>query len=191
MAACAVLPLTEINPDINKTLAPEISPDPAACDWDAIAHDYAAGALTVDEICAAHAVTRSMVYYRAKTRGWQLRRARSHAAGRRDEANLTKRLLSALDLKMTQFENRLSEDAAAATAADAERDARTLNTLVRLFEKLKGLGGKGAGPPASTRTAKFAATTAATSSRKDAHDADRLRGELARRLETLRGQLGG
>ena len=171
-------------------MAQEISPDPAACDWDAIAHDYAAGALTVDEICAAHSVTRSMVYYRAKTRGWQLRRARSQAACRSDEADLTKRLLTALDLKMTQFESRLSEDAAAATAADAERDARTLNTLVRLFEKLKGLGGKSAGP-AGTRTTKFAATTAATSSRKDAHDADRLRGELARRLETLRGQLGG
>jgi hypothetical protein len=82
----------------------------------------------------------------------------------------------------------MAESAASATAADSERDARTLNTLVRLFEKLKGLGLSEA---AGRRAQPAKSAPADDSSVKDAHDADALRGELARRLEKLRGQLGG
>jgi hypothetical protein len=102
---------------------------------------------------------------------------------------------------MTQFETRIAE---AGSAADNERDARTLNTLVRLFEKLQRLGSHAtktgvrvttlARFPRSGAAAGRASTTAASSAdttSKDAHDADRLRTDLAQRLERLRGQIGG
>jgi DNA primase large subunit len=126
------------------------------------------------------------LYHRAKIDGWRMRRPHR----RRSRADLAKRLLGALELKMTRFENRMAESAASANAADSERDARTLNTLVRLFEKLKGLG-LGEAATRRARPAKSAPAPADDSSVKDAHDADALRGELARRLEKLRGQLGG
>jgi hypothetical protein len=82
---------------------------------------------------------------------------------------------------MTDFENRMAEGGA--SAADTERDARTLNTLFRLFEKLKGMG-------AQSRS-RAAAINDADRQVEDAHDADRLRTELAQRLERLRRQIGG
>jgi hypothetical protein len=170
----------------DETLPTDIPDDAARRDWEAVAQDYAAGALSVDAICAAHSLTPATLYRRAKIDGWPLRRP----GRRRSRADLAKRLLGALELKMTRFENRMAESAASATAADSERDARTLNTLVRLFEKLKGLG-LGEAATRRARSAKSAPAPADDSSVKDAHDADALRGELARRLEKLRGQLGG
>jgi hypothetical protein len=187
------------------------APSYAAPDWDAIAHDYAASALTVPELCALHAVSKWSLYYHVNRDGWikrsALRRAASGAssskvdAGLRSgksskrpsrsrrltgEAHLARRLLLALDHKMTAFETRMTQAATgdtAATSADSERDARTLGTLVRLFDKLKGFGGKqlaGTDGPAVSRTAG-----------KDIHDADRFRNDLARRLESLRDSIGG
>jgi hypothetical protein len=98
------------------------------------------------------------------------------------EAELAKRLLTALDDQMTQLENRRSADPAN-TAADSDRDARTLTSLVRLFDKLKSLGQKTAAPKR--------AAAAATAQGKAAHDADRLRHALAERLEKLRVGLEG
>jgi hypothetical protein len=162
-------------------------------DWAAIAHHYAASALTVPEICALYSVSRSVLYNRASLDGWIKRSAARRAAALhrpplphtvKGEADLSRRLLTALDHKMKEFETRMTQAATApATAADSERDARTLNTLVRLFDRLKGFGAKavaGAGGPAASRTAG-----------KDSHDADRFRHDLARRLESLRDSIGG
>lgn len=164
-------------------------------DWDAIARDYAASTLAVPDLCTRHAVSASALYRRAKTDGWLMRRESGRRAPRRCSRPITmnKRLLAALDLKMTQFESRMLDAASAAsvaspTAADSERDARTLGTLVRLFEKLTGFGEKTA---ASTRAAPQAGLETAAPAGKDAHDADRLRQELAQRLEKLRAGLGG
>lgn len=98
------------------------------------------------------------------------------------KADLSRRLLTALDQKMTEFETRIA-DGATPTAADSERDARTLNTLVRLFEKLRGFGEKS--------QSRARASDSAAPAGKDAHDADRLRNELAQRLERLRLGIGG
>lgn len=161
-------------------------------DWDAIAHDYAESALTVPDLCALHSVSSSGLYHRANLDGWIKRSAARRAAAHRPpppqrdegEADLARRLLTALDHKMREFEIRMTQAAAApVTAADSERDARTLNTLVRLFDRLKGFGAKaaaGAGAHAASRTAG-----------KDSHDADSFRHDLARRLERLRDGIGG
>ncbi len=132
-------------------MPPDSSANPARSrDWDAIAHDYAASALTVQEISALHSVKLSVLYDRAKRDGWIMR---SPASARRSlsppcpngEVALQRRLMTALDRKMTEFETRMTQAATGAapmTAADGERDTRTLNTLVRLFDKLKGFGRK-------------------------------------------------
>jgi transposase-like protein len=168
-------------------LLPPKSRGRARRDWAAIAREYTEAALTVTEICALHGISVKTLYRRAAQEGWKMRhKCAATAPARAQRASLSERLLTALDQKMTEFENRMTQGGAA-TAADSERDARTLNTLVRLFEKLKGFGGK------SEADAKAIASPvhAATSAGKDAHDADRLRHGLAQRLEKLREGLRG
>ena len=184
--ASAQLPETPLPPDSSANSAP--SPD-----WDAIAHAYAAKVLTVKALSALHGVRLSDLYNHAKRDHWLMRRPatarpRPPSSPRRPkgEAALLRRLMTALDRKMTDFETRMTlaaADSAPTTAADSERDARTLNTLVRLFDKLKGFGAKAAasaGVKAGSRT-----------DGKDIHDADRFRNDLARRLERLRDGIGG
>ena len=94
--------------------------------------------------------------------------------------DMVRRLLEALDKRLTLLETRMAQDAelgeAMQSAADAERDARALSGLARLYAKLVELddaaraGGKG-----TTDNAKPEATD----------DADRLRHELALRLQRL------
>ena len=186
---------SSLHPLNSETPLPPDSPanSPAARDWAAIAHDYAATALTVPEICALRSVSETALYNRARRDGWIKRSAARRAVpahrpatpADNGEADLARRLLTALDQKMTEFETRMFHAAASApaTAADSERDARTLGTLVRLFDKLKGFGAKaaaGVGSMPGNRTAG-----------KDTHDADRFRNDLARRLESLRDSIGG
>ena len=146
------------------------------------------------ELCALHAISRTRLYDHVNRDDWTKRSVRRAAAAKRPsrsrrlagETDLARRLLIALDQKMTAFETRMTQAATgetAATSADSERDARTLGTLVRLFDKLKGFGAKtaaGTDAPAASRTAG-----------KDIHDADRFRHDLARRLESLRDSIGG
>ena len=94
--------------------------------------------------------------------------------------DMVKRLLRVLDKRLTLLETRMAPDAelgeAMQSAADAERDARTLSGLARLYAKLVELddaaraGGKG-----KTDGSKPEATD----------DADRLRRDLALRLQRL------
>lgn len=111
-------------------------------------------------------------------------RRRYAATGGSRKSTLTRRMLLALDCKMTEFETRMKRAASAnATSADSERDARTLGALVRLFDKLKGSGAKAAPSAASP--------AAGPPARKDHYDADKLRHDLARRLQSLRDGIGG
>jgi hypothetical protein len=153
-------------------------------DWEALARDYAANELPIQELCALYGISQTALYNHIKARGRPLRSGLGYQAKRkpRREENLAQRLLISLDEQMTQFESRRATDDAH-TTADSERDARTLTSLVRLFDKLKSLGEKQAG--------RRKAATPAAPKGKAAHDADRLRQELAQRLEKLRVGLGG
>jgi hypothetical protein len=152
-------------------------------DWTAVARDYAAGTLMVTEICALHGISWDAFYRRRSRDNWPARRIQTKRSGR---SELAQRLLAALDQKMTEFETRLT-DGAAPSAADSERDARTLNTLVRLFDKLQNFDAKAAPPKPSSA----AASTAHAAHSETSHDADRLRHDLAQRLEKLRAGLSG
>ncbi len=146
--------------------------------WATVAAAYAAGELTVAQICTRYGITQNALYARARKQGWPRRRAarRSRAATAPREA-LIARLYKALEQKMTEFETRVGDGAQ--TAADHERDTRTLNTMVRLFERLGALEEKARADDAAARD--DGDLTA---------DARSLREDLARRLERLRAEHG-
>ncbi len=151
----------------------------ASSKWAAVAEAYAAGALTVAQICAKYGITQKALYTRARKQNWP--RRRGPASGRKRAPGpgtarkaLIARLYQALERKMSEFELRLSEGAQ--TAADHERDTRTLNTMVRLFERLSALDEK-----ASQASGGDADLNA---------DARALREDLARRLDRLRADHG-
>jgi len=72
------------------------------------------------------------------------------AGGVSRRAGIIARLYAALDQKMREIENRIEKasciGAEELTAADSERDARTLTALARLFEKLTDLDAAESGP---------------------------------------------
>lgn len=155
----------------------------ASSKWAAIAADYAAGELTVAEICTRYGITHKALYTRAREQGWRLRSGRAQTAASAPKRwrrgphaarkALIARLYQALEHKMSEFESRLCEGAQ--TAADHERDTRTLNTMVRLFERLSALDEK--------------ASPASGDDRSDLNgDARTLREDLARRLDRLRAE---
>lgn len=92
---------------------------------------------------------------------------------------MTARLYKALDDKMRIVEERIARTAAGGegggSAADSERDARTLNSLLRLFAKLNEIDDR-------SRAAKAGE---APSGGATADDAERLRRDLAGRLARL------
>ncbi len=148
--------------------------------WAAVAADYADGKLTVAEICARHGITHKALYAQAKRQGWPLRRTGRPAplSGGRPKSQqprqaLIARLYKALEKKMSEFESR--QPNGAQTAADHERETRTLNTMVRLFERLAALEEKARTDDAASRD--DGGVTA---------DARALREDLAQRLERLR-----
>jgi len=78
---------------------------------------------------------------------------------------------------MSEFEARQSDGAQ--TAAEHERETRTLNTMVRLFERLGALEEKAQANDAASRDDGDISA-----------DARSLREDLARRLERLRAEHG-
>jgi hypothetical protein len=164
-------------------------------DWNAIRRDYEAGELTVETICAAHAISEWTLYDERARAGWSLRCPRRPPPVNSSKTELSARFVNALDEKMRRFEKRLQDTAGSDSSVDSDRDARTLSTLVRLFEKLTtlhgvkaALAGKTVRQPEPLNTDPDTPDTAPS---EDTHDQERLRGELARRLDVLRAQLGG
>ena len=159
-------------------------------DWLAIAHDYRRGDVTVQEVCDRHGISKTTLYRQAKARGWPMRQAaidpETEAGEERggDARRLItiRRLYKVLDQKMTNIEARAHSDAepSRGSPAESERDARTLSSLVRVFEKLTELEDR----------------VLAQADSQDANDdpimirsmsdAERLRRDLAQRLARLR-----
>lgn len=98
------------------------------------------------------------------------------AAAANRHAAIIGRLYRAFDQKMREVEARLSAGGEGLSPADSERDARTLNSLARLFEKLTDLEGgdetRGTGNGSSDPNA-------------GEIDAERFRRDIADRLEKL------
>lgn len=157
-------------------------------DWLKIRDRYENGDETVLAICKAFRISPNQLYRRARNEDWTLRQNRQRDAGgdvmplgkkddtgstqrrfqRPDRKILVDRLYKAFERQMADFEKRLN-----LTEDDGvnEKDARTLGSLARTLEKLIELRGED----------------------EDSHDEtekeidiERLRQELARRIELVR-----
>ncbi|MEO1205934.1 MAG: hypothetical protein AAFV45_06340 [Pseudomonadota bacterium] len=182
--------------------------------WAAIRRAYENGGGTVDALAKAHGVGVSTVYRRVKLDGWA-RRAKRPVAGPdaadggevaavaevvaaqldgsqlvqtvrkvRSPAGktaLVRRLFTAIDTKLARIEDRM-QSKAELSFADSERETRELSNMIRSFEKVTAVAadlekqrGK-AGKPGKGGKA---------NSVERAADAERMRSEIAERLEKL------
>lgn len=105
--------------------------------------------------------------------------ASTGSSGVSRRAGIISRLYAALDHKMREIEHRIERASQAGgeglSAADSERDARTLTALARLFEKLSDL---------DTSSAAQAVPKGEAPAGKEI-DADRFRLKIADRLERM------
>ncbi len=145
-------------------------------DWDGVAAAYVEGDLTLKEIGAAYNVTAGSICHRAKLEDWPAR-ARASKRTQKSGATFQWRLARALDNQLKELEDRWSDGAPVADAAQAEKEARTLNVLIRTAEKLKELE-----VMASKKSGAKGDTTNQSTARLDRK---RLRETLERRLDKL------
>jgi hypothetical protein len=171
--------------------------EPGGVDWDKIKHAYIHGDWSLDRIADAYGSSASTITARAKKHGWVRlvgtkplpcgRRARLPGAPRPKRANvdqlrrrtIIRRLLEVLDGKLTELETRMEEAQATGaphSAADGERDARSLTALARLYAKLVEL---------DDAAKQATGQGSETETRRTGDDADRLRRDLALRLQRL------
>ncbi len=174
-------------------------------DWEGIEQAYVHGDWSLRRIAEAFGTSEYMIRTRAKTDGWirllgtkplprgqkprapGAPKAKSATAEKQRRRNLVGRLLNALDQGLMQLEARMAPDAKTGgqppNAAESERDARTLSGLARLYAKLVELdaGAEGGG---KAEQGKGALKPEATD------DADRLRRDLALRLQRLNQSRG-
>ncbi len=169
-------------------------------DWEGIKHDFIQSGWSVARISERHAVPPSTIRNRAKKYGWvklvatkplptgparltpEVPLPKRASVERKRRRSMVRRLLEALDKKMTQLEVRMGSEPSGGepqSAADAERDARTLAGLARLYAKLVELDEQAQAKAKGTKQGAGAAKPEAPD------DADRFRRDLALRLQRL------
>jgi hypothetical protein len=176
------------------------SPEAARVDWDGIKHAYVKGDRSLQRIADAFGKNRTAISARAKKDGWvrevgtkplppgRKPRPPGAAPAKRSTPQQVRarrimaRLFTVLDEKMKTLEEGIARAKEAGTppssAADAERDARTLNGLARLYAKLVELD-------ARSREQEPKGSTTEAEPKEGEPDADRLRRDLALRLQQL------
>ncbi len=152
--------------------------------WSEIRRSYTQTNEPVSAICDRFGISAGSLYSRARRESWPKRRQTRDAAkpaglaGPAQRHELVARLYETLRQQMTAIEKRLQLmpdlDDTNATAT-AERDARTLSTLVRTLEKLIELQGDAIKGPGKVEDASAES------------DADKFRIELVRRIEGFKG----
>ena len=178
----------------------ESAGDPSdAIDWEAIEYAYVHGDKSLRRIADEFGSSDTTITKRAKEGGWvrlvgtrplkpgpMPRRPgtpKTKRLAQRRAANMLRRLYRVLDHKLKLLEARMegaqSDGAAPQSAADIERDARSLNALARLYAKLVELDE--AAKPEASKDGQGSDKGEATRS----DDADQLRRDLALRLEKL------
>lgn len=170
----------------------------ATIDWEAVRNDYLHSGMSEALIAWKHGTTKETLRRRKRAGGWErvapLVRRTSRRAQPRDGApptptekrrgRIVKRLYNLLDAKMSEIETRMAEaNGRPMSAAEAEREARNLNSLARLYAKLVEMDeAKAAHDKAAHDKAARGANDKKT---EDGADADRLRRDLAGRLARL------
>ncbi len=118
-------------------------------DWAALREAYCRNDCTVAELCARFGVTRSRLYHRARTQAWpkrvpaQVGSAKSGAPRGRGglfflETTISpgERLRLIIEHQLIALQRNLSAPTRGGNTARRERDARIMNLLVRIYEKL-------------------------------------------------------
>lgn len=174
--------------------------------WADIADAWAKGEESVAAMAARYRLFPARIYTRAKAEGWPARGSchlipapAAHAVPPSPEASspapagevpapasheppepadetraaMLRRLFRAIDLKLKQLEKRMSSGKAV-TAADSERQTRELNQMIRSFEMVTEIARDRDNAPAGSAPAAVSAA-----------DAERMRTEIAERLERL------
>ena len=158
-------------------------------DWEAVRHDFLYSGMAQRRIAWQYGVTDETVRKHRRAGGWErvvpLKPLPTHRPRRRTgepptptekrRASLVKRLFAVLEAKITALEVRMTNDDAPQSAADAERDARTMTALMQIYTKLAAL----------EDAARAANENAGTDGARTDDDADRLRRDLAGRLTRL------
>lgn len=162
----------------------------ATVDWEAVRQDFLYGGMSQRWIAWKHGISRATFHRHRSAGGWErvepLARRTSRQANPRDgvpptpteqrRGRILKRLYKLLDAKMSEIETRMAEnDGRPQSAAEAERDARNLNSLARLYAKLVEMDEAKAARGGERERKKT----------KDGADADRLRRDLTGRLARL------
>ncbi len=178
--------------------------------WGAIKCAYCGGADTVAALSRQFGVSAHAIRYRIKRDGWQrkvpgpLRRkvgrkaavkSKGEGRGRRADvddgdsgtwstadtkADVVKRLYRAILRKLAGIEKRLEQDEPL-SAAESERQTRELSTMVRSFEKITGVA-------ADIELQRKPGRKREKDRDGRASDAERMRQEIAERLERLHSQ---
>lgn len=146
-------------------------------DWKKVREEYERNEGTVQSICTFHSISRTQLYRRRRAENWERRKSR-HSVGmpeNEDAVNsspdrkaLIDRLYAAFDRQMGEFESHLD---GSPDEGVNEKDARTLGSLARTLEKLIDLKQEEEGEQEDTGKGV---------------DIERLRQELANRIERLR-----
>jgi hypothetical protein len=153
-------------------------------DWSAIRAAYQGGC-GIDDLCAEFEISRQGLMRKKREGSWAAPGAEPPAAAhsasierpvrrKRRKADYLNRLFSLLEQTMSNFEARLANGPAEA-AGSRDGDAKLLNSMAALYEKLKGMQTD----EAEGRAARREAGTAAD-------DESGLRERLAARLDGLR-----
>ena len=168
-------------------------------DWEKAKHKYIHGDWSIARIAEARGSSETTISKRAKREGWvrligtkRLRsgpkprlpgapRPKPKTQAQRRRSEMVRRLFEVLDTKLKLLEERMAEaqaeGAVPQSAADTERDVRSLNSLMQVYAKLVALD-DAAKPPTEEGSDRDGA-------RKTDDDADQLRRDLALRLERL------
>lgn len=163
-------------------------------DWERVRQEFTHSTDPLNLIAERNGIGRGALSRHAKAGNWE-RKVKTNQRPRRTKAELeaaaaecTRRALSltlaarlylAIDRKLQEIEQRMQDTGhEGLSAADAERDARTLSALARVYAKLVELDGAAKPAVEKKKGEKPGAP-------RSSEDADQLRRDLARRLERL------
>jgi hypothetical protein len=160
-------------------------------DWDAVRHDFLHSGMAQRRIAWKHGTSANKMRERQRAEGWERvvpcvplpthwsgpRAGEPPTPTQQRRGRLTKRLYAVLDAKLTELELRMAERKdGPQSAADTERDTRTIVVIMQTTTKLAAL----------EDAARAANKNANTNGARIDDDADRLRRDLADRLARLR-----
>ena len=155
--------------------------------WAEIRRLYCAGEATAT-LAERFGVTRKTILAHAKTEGWTVakRPAVIKAPGWREaiaspdqSGVMIRRLYRAISLKLEHMETRMASGETR-SAQDEERESRALATMIRNFEKVTEVAAE-----FERAREPGAPETGASANRSARPDAERMRREIAERLERL------